>query len=184
MISPSDHVMRRAPGPCAGGVETSLVLGMHPGASYARSDADQPLPQSRPARPRAVRAGQRSGERRDRTGVVLLEVLVAVALLAIGCLTVVTLVAETSQVVARARARDRALREASAFLEAVALWPREDLDRHLGDRPEGAWVLTVARPTPVLYTVTLADSGAATGSRSALLRTILFRPEVAHALAP
>ena len=67
------------------------------------------------------------------------------------------------------------MRDASALLEAVALWPRADLDRHLGDRPQGAWRMQVDRPTPTLYVIVLADST----NRRELLRTTLYRPQPA-----
>lgn len=78
------------------------------------------------------------------------------------------------------------MRRASAFLDAVVLWPREDLDRHLGERPEGPWVLRVDRPAPTLYAVTLLagpdDSTATAGTL--LLATSLFRPAVPSGVRP
>ena len=112
-----------------------------------------------------------------RRGAVLLEAIVALTILAVAGAAVVALASDSARAVARAAAADETTQRASAFLDAVALWPREDLDRHLGARPEGEWRLIVERPTPTLYTVTLADSSA---SRS-ILRTILYRAEVKNA---
>ena len=108
-----------------------------------------------------------------RCGLILLEVLVALTLLSLGAIAFVSLASESLDAVARAEAADRATARASAFLDAVALWPRADLDRHLGDRPEGPWRLRIARPAPTLYTVALTDS--ATGV--VLLTTALYRAE-------
>ena len=110
---------------------------------------------------------------RPRRGMTLLEVLVALAILGSAGLATVMLGAESSRAVRAAREADRSLREASAFFDAVALWPREDLDRHLGARPQGPWRMRVDRPAPTLYVVTLADSS----SGRTILETSLFRPE-------
>ncbi|GJG89830.1 hypothetical protein tb265_50110 [Gemmatimonadetes bacterium T265] len=81
--------------------------------------------------------------------------LVALVILATAVVGAAALAADASRAVGRVRARDVAVRRASAFLDAVALWPREDLDRHLGERAEGPWRLRIGRPTPTLYDVTL-----------------------------
>jgi type II secretory pathway pseudopilin PulG len=103
----------------------------------------------------------------------LLEVLVALAILGTAGLATVTLATESWRAVRAAREADRSFREASAFFDAVALWPREDLDRHLGDRAQGPWRMRVDRPLPTLYVVTLADSS----GRDTLLVTSLYRTE-------
>ena len=105
-------------------------------------------------------------------GAVLLEVLVALTILSVGGTAAVLATAESARAVAHARERDRELRAAGAFMEVVALWPREDLDRRLGDRRQGPWVLRVDRPDRRLYVVELRDSAG-----TALLRTSLFRPD-------
>jgi type II secretory pathway pseudopilin PulG len=107
-----------------------------------------------------------------RTGVILLEVMVALVILSVAGMTAVVLAAESSRAVAHAREADGAMRAASAFLDAVALWPRADLDRHLGDRPQGRWRMRVDRPVSALYVVTLRDG--TTGAE--VLTTSLYRP--------
>jgi type II secretory pathway pseudopilin PulG len=118
---------------------------------------------------------------RSRRGVVLLEVLVALAILGASGAALATLAVGASDAVARARSRDDEVRRASAFLEVVALWPREDLDRHLGRRPQGEWTLEVRHPTANLYLVALSDSGAS----HPLLATSLYRatPRPAESIA-
>ena len=103
----------------------------------------------------------------------------AITILAAAGSAIVALATEAGNAVARARATERELRRASALLEAIALWPREDLDRHLGERREGSSRLRVDRPAQTLYTIVLLDS---TGRRE-LLRTALYRPEPRHATA-
>jgi type II secretory pathway pseudopilin PulG len=107
-----------------------------------------------------------------RSGVVLLEVLVALAIVAVSATAMVALASESLRAAGRAQAADDATAQADDFLQIVALWPRADLDRHLGDRRQGPWNMRVDRPTPTLYTVTLHDS---TGR--AVLHTSLFRAE-------
>ena len=101
---------------------------------------------------RSPRGGTHAHTRRRkaghaRAGAVLLEVIIALAILATAGATI------------------------------TALWPRADLDRHLGERTQGHWRMRVDRPTPTLYVVTLTDGA----SNVELLRTALFRPEPSHA---
>jgi type II secretory pathway pseudopilin PulG len=107
-----------------------------------------------------------------RRGAALLEVIVALSILAVAGISAVTMAAESGRAVSRMREADRAMRRASAFLDAVALWSRADLDRRLGDHPQGPWRLEIQRPRPTLYLVALRDSAAG----RELLQTALFRP--------
>jgi type II secretory pathway pseudopilin PulG len=104
---------------------------------------------------------------------VLLEVLVALTILATAAASVVAFANDAARTVRRAGEAESEMRRASAFLDAVALWPREDLDRHLGERPEGPWRLHITRLTTTLYAVVLTDS---TSARE-LLRTAVYRAE-------
>lgn len=115
-----------------------------------------------------------------RQGMVLLEVIVGLTILAVGATTLVALAGESLRAVARANDADSEMRRADAFLQDVALWPRADLDRHLGHRREGAWDMRVDRPSPTLYVVTLSD----TVSGRSLLHTSLFRAEEQGNAAP
>ena len=118
----------------------------------------------------------RRADRPARAGVVLLEALVALVILTTAGAAAVTLVAEAARDAQRVRGAETEIRDASAFFDAVSLWSREDLDRHLGDRHQGAWLMRVDRPTPTLYIATLTD----TVTRFELLRTSLYRPDTAH----
>jgi type II secretory pathway pseudopilin PulG len=110
--------------------------------------------------------------RGDRRGAILLETMVALVVLSVAGASAVAMVAQSADAVRRAQAADAEVAAASAFLHAVALWPREDLDRRLGDRAQGDWRLRILRPTPTLYEVALTDS---TGRR-VILQTALYRP--------
>ena len=111
--------------------------------------------------------------RRSRSGMTLLEVLIALAILAGAGMAILGVATQSWHAVQSARDADRALLEASAFLDAVALWPREDLDRHLGERTQAPWRMRVDRPLPTVYVVTLADSSGV----DTLLATSLYRSE-------
>lgn len=110
---------------------------------------------------------------RRRSGAALLEALVALTILAVAGAAIVAFATDASRAVVLAREADAELRRANALLEAAALWPREDLDRHLGDRAQGPFRMEIQRPFPSLYTVLLTDST----RRRQLLRTAIYRPE-------
>jgi len=105
---------------------------------------------------------------------VLLEAIVALAIITIAGVAAAIAVRQGAESVTRVTATEAEVRRASAFLDAVALWPRADLDRHLGDRAEGPWQMRVDRPLPTLYLVSLSDSG------RQLLRTAIYRPDTAQ----
>jgi type II secretory pathway pseudopilin PulG len=119
----------------------------------------------------------RRAERATRPGAALLEVIVALAIFAVSGAALVAMSAESLRAVTRARDAGAEIRAADAFFNAVALWPREDLDRHLGDRHQGRWIMRVDRPGADVYEVSLRDS--TTGG--VLLRTSLYRPEAPRA---
>ena len=116
-------------------------------------------------------------DRRDRSGVVLLEALVALLILTTAGAAAITMVAEGARDIGRVRLAEKRMHDASAFFDAVSLWSRDDLDRHLGNRSQGDWLMRVDRPDPELYVVSLTD----TATEAELLRTSLYRSEVAHA---
>jgi hypothetical protein len=111
--------------------------------------------------------------RPERCGVVLLEALVALALIATAALSVLALTASDSQHIARLIGRSKEISTASEFMEVVSIWTRTDLDQRLGSRPQGPYLLRILRPTPSVYTLELFDGE--TGRP--LLSTATYRPE-------
>jgi type II secretory pathway pseudopilin PulG len=116
------------------------------------------------------RASHRGASRSAST---LLEVLVALLIVAMTATSVASMASGAVRAAERMRAADGEMRRASAFLDVVALWPREDLDRHLGDREQGVWRLRIGRPTSLVYTALLLDSA----GRRPLLATAMYRPD-------
>lgn len=95
---------------------------------------------------------------RLRHGVALLEVIVALAILTTAGASVTVLTVESARAVQRLRLSELENRQAIRFFETVSLWPRVDLDRHLGVRAQGPWQLEIQRASPALYTIVLRDS--------------------------
>lgn len=106
-----------------------------------------------------------------RDGAVLLEVLIALAVLGSAIGGTAWLAAEAMRSVNHTYAAEAAVRDAHRLLSHVALWPRRDLDLRLGQTRQGQWWLRVDRVHPMLYDVTITD--VETGA--AILRTTIFR---------
>lgn len=106
-----------------------------------------------------------------RSGAVLLEVIIAMTIFAIASTTTLVRAAQARHVVVLARASEDRLNAASAFLDHVVLWSREDCDRHLGAHPQGRWLLDIEHPEATLYTVTVLDGK----SHEKLLNTVVYR---------
>jgi type II secretory pathway pseudopilin PulG len=108
----------------------------------------------------------------SRPGAVLLEVMVALVILSVALTACLTLGRQAVAAVERAHRAHGALRLASNFLDAVALWPRQELEQRLGERAQGDWRLVVHRPNPRLFVVAVTDSTA----NRVLVTTSLYRP--------
>lgn len=113
---------------------------------------------------RRVRRGKPSG-------VVLLEVIVALTILSFSIASTAAVAVASLDSVRRAEGDEDAVQRATALMTAVSMWPRADLDRHLGMHAEGDMLLRIDRPDATLYDVSIADS---TG-RTAMLHTMLYR---------
>jgi hypothetical protein len=80
---------------------------------------------------------------------------------------------EAMRGVSQAHSTEAEMHHVERLMVAVSLWPREDLDRHLGSTKQGPWQLRVLRVRPDLYDVSLID----TVTGRALLSTALWRRE-------
>jgi hypothetical protein len=115
-----------------------------------------------------------NNRKRNRSGAVLLEVIVAMTIFAIASTTTLVRAAQARHVVVLARASEVHLDSASAFLDHAALWSRADFDRHLGDHEQGSWLLDIEHPAPLLYTIAVLDGK----SHQKLLDTVVYRAGV------
>ena len=116
--------------------------------------------------------------RHSSRGVVLLEVLVALAILSTAGLTLLELVADSLRAERGARERERALVVAARVLTALTLLKREDLDRRLGRHPIGELIADVERPEPTLYRIAITRP---TSPDVEDLATVVYRPEAVRA---
>jgi hypothetical protein len=112
--------------------------------------------------------------RRSERGVVLLEVIVALAILATTGLAMMALVQEAMATQQRVRDRERELAAADRILVAYSMLSRTDLDIRLGRRDVGEFTVTVQRPEPELYRAAVAPVSA---PDHALLVTVLYRAQ-------
>ena len=112
--------------------------------------------------------------RRGERGMTLLEVLVALALLAAGGSALLATVGAALREERQARAEERAVDAASRVLAAHSLLTGTDLDRRLGERQVGELLVRVERPEPGLYRVAVAEVAS---PELALLATVFYRPE-------
>jgi len=92
---------------------------------------------------------------RNERGVVLLEVLVAIVILATAGIAMVTTVAEGLRVERDARARETTLAAEERLLAALTLLKRTELDQRIGRRQIGAFIVDVQRPERTLYRIAL-----------------------------
>ncbi len=112
--------------------------------------------------------------RTDR-GVVLLEVLVAVAILSASGLALVSLVTAGLRAEWDARGRERTLATEERLLAGLTLLNRRDLDRRLGRHSLGEFVVDVQRAERTLYRIAIAE-GRSPGGVEALV-TVVYRRE-------
>ena len=123
-----------------------------------------------------MNATARSGNaatKRAHAGAVLLEVIAAMTLFAIAGVALLELAVQSDLAVSHVVMNRAELAQANVFLESVALWTRDDLDRHLGRHSEGQFALVVDRISSTLYHVLLTTSHR--GDEAPLLETTLYR---------
>ena len=109
-----------------------------------------------------------------RAGSALIEVLVALVLLASAGTGLITLLGQTAHAMRRTLETERVTRRASAELDRFALADRAALLARTEGGPTAlhGWVIDVHSVSPSLFDVRIAES--ATGIT--ILRTTLYRP--------
>jgi len=94
------------------------------------------------------------------TGFTLIETLAALAIVGVGVFAILSIGVAGAHAVSAVHARERQIETADELMRIVTLWPRADLDRHLGDRREGEFILTIQLLTSDVYQLTVRDSSA------------------------
>jgi len=110
----------------------------------------------------------------NERGVVLLEVIAAVAILATVGFAMLALVTAGLRAHAVAQTRERELWDEERLLAAYTLLTRTELDQRLGSRDAGRYVVQVQRPEPALYRIAVSRTSA---SAVEDLVTVVYRAE-------
>ncbi|HVL17348.1 MAG TPA: hypothetical protein VM387_05105 [Gemmatimonadales bacterium] len=113
---------------------------------------------------------------RAERGAVLLEVIVALAMLTLAGGSLIRLVTETERTLGETRSREETLLDADRTLAGLVLLTRDDLDRRIGLHPAGRFEAEIRRPTLTLYRIALRT---AEPGRPELLVTVVYRPRPA-----
>lgn len=112
--------------------------------------------------------------RRADAGVALLEVLVALVILATAGTALVELIGAGLRSERDARVREGTIAAEQRVLAAMTLLRREDLDRRLGRRQVGEFSVGVERPERTLYRIAVAQADRPWVED---LVTVVYRPE-------
>jgi type II secretory pathway pseudopilin PulG len=110
---------------------------------------------------------------RDERGVVLLEALVALAILGTAGVALVGLGRAAVEAQRRAAETEVTLAAADRLLTATTLLRRQELDQRLGDHAVGEFVVHIQRPEPALYRLAIAEVNA---PETEMLVTVVYRP--------
>lgn len=94
---------------------------------------------------------------RNRRGVVLLEVLVALLVLASAGIALVEVVSAGLRGEREAREREQTIAAEERVLAALTLLNRGELDQRLGRRAIGEFIVDVQRPEKTLYRIALCQ---------------------------
>ena len=111
---------------------------------------------------------------RNERGVALLEVLVALVILATAGIALTELVGAGLLGERDARAREAILATEDRLLAALTLLRREELDQRIGRRQLGELIVDVQRPEPTLYRIALLQL---TSPHVEDLVTVVYRRE-------
>jgi hypothetical protein len=115
-----------------------------------------------------------------RDGVVLVEVLAAIAILAVAGLATVAHVASLLDTQQRVLARETEMERAESMMGTLALLDRTELSQSLGMRELGRFAVWIDRPEPSLFRIGIAPVDRPSAE---LLATLLHRPEAPPAAA-
>jgi type II secretory pathway component PulJ len=112
---------------------------------------------------------------RNERGVVLLEVLVAVVILATAGIGLVELVGSGLRAEHDARRRETTLATEERLLSALTLLNRTELGQRIGRRQIGEFIVDVQRPEQTLYRIALLQEQS---PQMEDLVTVVYRAEI------
>jgi hypothetical protein len=102
-------------------------------------------------------------------------VIVAVAILATAGLAIVEVASESARAVRQASVLEKEVADEERLIAAHSLLAKTDLDRRLGMRDVGRYVVTVERPEHALYRIALRRKESPEVED---LVTVVYRPKV------
>lgn len=109
---------------------------------------------------------------RCRSGSALLEVMLAVVLLATSGTALITLLGQSAHSLRRVRQTELEAQRASDELGRFVTYDRTQILASVGQSVSRGWLVSVAQSAPELFEVVIAD----TITRVAILRTTVYRP--------
>ena len=115
---------------------------------------------------------------RAERGVALLEVLIALVILATAGVSLVGLLGAGLRGEQDARERERTLANEDRVLAAMTLLKRVDLDRRIGRHDVGEFVVDIQHPERTLYRIAVAQTIA---PQVEDLVTVVYRREIQNA---
>src|SRR5689334_19497258 len=111
-----------------------------------------------------------------RRGSALVEVLVALVLLAVGGVALITMLGQTGRTMRTTRETERRTARASAVLLRFAAMDRATLVASIGRHDVDGLRAQIVEPNPELFEVAVAEFD----TSAVLLRTVLYRPDSSH----
>jgi Tfp pilus assembly protein PilV len=122
----------------------------------------------------------RTRGRRTRSGSALIEVLIALVLLATAGTALVVFLGQTAHTLRHMRNEEQLTRLASVQLDRIVLWDRAAFVARVGHSTLDGWTIDVRQATPELFDIAIAasDSGAV------LLRSTAYRPDSIDVATP
>jgi prepilin-type N-terminal cleavage/methylation domain-containing protein len=111
---------------------------------------------------------------RNNNGMTLIEVMAALAILVGTAGPLVALAGSAMIRTAQISREEARYMSASQTLTRIALLPRADLERRLGEHGMGVFAVSVQRPAPDLFRLAVADTAE---PGRALLVTVVYRPQ-------
>lgn len=112
--------------------------------------------------------------RRRRAGSALLEVLVALVVLAIAGTALITFLGQTAHSMRNALESERLAHAAAREMNKLVVASRDQLVASIGRRSVDGWTIGINELTPALFVIVIAQSD----TSSVLLHTTLYRPSV------